>query len=146
MKTVSRISPVDYCRSALAALEAGDRKAAKRLLTRLVAAQVKSAKDPSPEVILVRQLLRSTGAATIEGALATSAAWKRSHDELAKERAAIEAEKKLLEDAERRQLIGDLERLGAPRSRVYSSMPIGDLRDLHADVKKAPRPLSKRFQ
>jgi septal ring factor EnvC (AmiA/AmiB activator) len=149
MKTITRVSPVDYCKSALEALENGDRKAAKRLLTRLVAAQVKSAKKPSPEVVVMRQLMRSTNTTTIEDALAVAETFKRSHEELAKERAAIAKEKATLEAAERRQLVVDIEKLGAPKSDVYQKMPLDHLRDLHGAMKRQPKicaTMSRRFQ
>ncbi len=115
---------------------------------------------PAAVAASVTRFVRLSGKASLIEALAEAEVWRTSHLTLETETQKLAAERKVLEDAERRKLCIELVTLGgrapamvwatpdtgsAPKAYLLS-MPISDLRAMHADEvkanagKTAPRP------
>ena len=114
------------------------------------AAAVEAAPVPAPELVAASaRLLRLTGAGSVVEALASVETYRASHLTLEKTRQALEAERAVLDGAERHRLCVDLVKLGgrAPASvwadpkstapkKYLAAMPLDDFREYVADAVK----------
>ena len=165
----------DTIKSLLEAAQADDLEALKSLVLDLVASEASGeepsaepadegaalAEEPEPppaedEEQMARALSRSVvalaGKGTIAATLETIETWRKSHVELATRLASLEADKRALEDADRRKLVGELVALSAETPATayvagklcdrLAAEPVASLRTRVAELSKTapPRP------
>jgi phage I-like protein len=113
-------------------------------------APVEEEEKPEEVMAASARLMRLSGKTSIVDAIAEVEVWRTSHLKLETETQKLAAERKVLEDAERRKLCVELvslagrapatvwadDKSSAPKA-YLAAMPIADLRAMHADAIKA---------